>query len=145
MKASWRVSWLVLCALLLPSQTTNSALPELEALAWDFRFGSDRAEPLVGALERLQARLMTDDNWLTGTLCKDECGPVERIRLWGTRNDAGLLLVVGALYPPTPRLSAGVPSPCIIVPHPPMLPPRHAPICVALQSPTPGCGHTTIP
>jgi hypothetical protein len=137
--------WLVLCAL-LPSKSNTRAVPELEALAWDFRFGASYiSSPLVGALKRLQARLMTDDNGMTGTLCKDECGAVERLRLWGTRNDEGLLLVAGALYPLTPCLSASVPSWCIVAPHPPMLPPRHAPICVALQSPTPGCGRTTTP
>ncbi len=114
MRARW-LPWLVLCAMLTKSQTTNRAAPELEALAWEFRFGAvDKAQFLVGALERLQARVMTDDNGLTGTLCKDECGPVERLRLWGTRNDAGLMLVAGALYPPTPCLSAGMPSPCIV-------------------------------
>lgn len=115
--ARWMwLPWLVLCALPPPSQTTTRAAPELEALAWDFRFGAaERANPLVGALKRLQAGLM--NKGLIGNLCKDECGQVERLRLWGTRNDTGLLFVAGALYSSTPCLSAGVFSPCIVVPY----------------------------
>jgi len=86
--------WLVLCALAPDQGGTAGAgrAQRLEEMAWDLRFGAAGADsPLVGALKRMQARLMPGGAaaGLPGALCQDECGPIERLRLWGARN-AGL-------------------------------------------------------
>ena len=140
MRAGTATLWLALCAL-TPGQGGAAGAgrrQRLEAMAWDLRFGAAAGadSPLVGALQRMQARLMPGSAaagtsaGLPGALCQDECGPIERLRLWGARN-AGL----------RPGVPARVPVSACQASLERLLPLIHA--CAAAQSPTPGCGRTT--
>ena len=58
----------------------------MELLAWRFRFENffSRENPLVEALQRMQAKLLEQEpsSW-DGAFCEDDCGKIERLRHWG--------------------------------------------------------------
>ena len=89
-----RVPSRVLALLLLPVLTRAAPLPDLEALAWTFRFGrfAPHASPLLVPLQQVFASVERDIGVVGAReslrpLCSDACGPIRRLRMWGARRE----------------------------------------------------------